>query len=149
MRLKNNEKWPRFRIRDRSQLRLYTKCRRKVRLYTSVSVWKVELCKELETLKVAFEGEIVDMAVEVEQLQELDFHLVEEFSGDSSQLGIVRVLEIKIIEVFCAHKHPRNHKAMNVTTSHVEVIMVFLNSVDENQGVYKYHRRAAHILEDS
>jgi hypothetical protein len=30
-----------------------------------VSVWKVELRKELKTLKVAFEGEIVDMAVEV------------------------------------------------------------------------------------
>ena len=130
-------------------MRLYTKCRRKVRLYTSVGVWKVELRKELKTLKVAFEGEIVDMAVEVEKVEELDFHLVEEFSGDSSQLGVVSVLEIKIIEVFCTHKDPSNHKTMNVTSSHVEVLMVLLNSVDKNQGVYKYDWRATHILEDS
>lgn len=91
----------------------------------------------------------MDMAVEVEKVEELDFHLVEEFSGNSSQLGVVSVLEIKIIEVFCTHKHPSNHKTMNVTTSHVEVFMVLLNSVDKNQGVYKYDWRATHILEDS
>ncbi len=75
---------------------------RKVRLYTSVSL-SVELCKELQALEVALEHEVVDVAVEVEQVEKLQFHLVEQLSGDPAQFRVVRVLEVKIIEVFRPH----------------------------------------------
>lgn len=88
------------------------------------------MSKELKPFKVAFEREIINVAVKVQQVEELDLHLVEKLSSDSPEFSIVCVLEIKIVEVFCSHENPCDHQPVHVTTCHVKLLVVLLDSVD-------------------
>jgi hypothetical protein len=92
---------------------------------------EVELCKELQSLEVALERGFINVAVEIEQSQKLQFHLVEQLCCYPTQFRIVRVLEVKIIEVFCPHQYARYHQPVHVTARHVKIFLILLNTINQ------------------
>jgi hypothetical protein len=92
---------------------------------------EIELRKELKSLEVALEREFINVAVEIEQTQKLQFHLVEQLCCYPAQFRIVRVLEVKIIEVFCPHQDARYHEPVDITACHVKIFLILLNTIDQ------------------
>lgn len=109
----------------------------------------INLPKGLQSLQIGQKHVLSHLSIELDQSEELNFQLIENFDIDSSYTRIEGVLIVKIIEVLRRDHIGCKHDPMHIFFMEDEERIVLLDPIDQHQRIDEYAYRGIHVLEHS
>ena len=109
----------------------------------------INLGTHLQPLDIGIKSRNLDMTAKINHSQELKFKRIQERQVNPTDTGIIRILIKEILLIFCRNDTSSQKQTMNIPPRKDKLRMVFLEAVDEGEGVHEGTRGGVHEFEHS